>query len=181
MGLNEYADLTKEEYRAMMGIEEAKPPSNDNEPADFIDGGNENYQNEFMDAKEFENLSFTSLEEAKMGLARETSMIIKRLGLKNVEELQSVLDTIDQLSDATDNVEQTLLEKKSNIRTAYIDWCKQFNKKIDETRFITFSDNYDKFEKYFKEKNSPIKLNQRFNQSPTANEFADLTKYRAKF
>ena len=164
MAMNEYADMTKEEYMLAMGIPIPPPKATATQGMDIVEyeedyDGNENYKNEFIDVKEFENLSFTSLEEEKLKLARQTSNIISNLGLKNMDELNTVMQTIDLITSASENVDN-ILERKAKIRTAYLDWCNDYNKPVDEKRFLIFCDNYEKFERYFEERGMSIRLNQ---------------------
>ena len=57
-------------------------------------------------------------------------------------------------------------ELESRVRIAYSDWCKQFEKAYDETRFLQFAKNYLELEEIAKETGKAMVLN----------EYADFTE-----
>jgi colicin import membrane protein len=83
-----------------------------------------------------------------------------QLGLESVEELEAVIDSMDGIADDGSMLEQENLAREARIRSAYMDWCKEFGKKSDESRFPTFSQNFLDMEEFAKESGKEMQLNE---------------------
>jgi hypothetical protein len=83
-----------------------------------------------------------------------------QLGLGSVEELEAAIDSMDGIADDGSMLEQENLAREARIRSAYLDWCKEFGKKSDESRFPTFSQNFLDMEEFAKESGKEMQLNE---------------------
>lgn len=52
------------------------------------------------------------------------------------------------------------LAREARVRSAYLDWCKEYGKEPDESRFPTFSSNFLGMEEYANETGKEMTLNQ---------------------
>merc|ERR1712157_339545 len=105
------------------------------------------------------------LAQASSALAEEEELLAQKLGLENVDELETALDAMEGIADDGGDLDTTAREAR--VRAAYLDWCKEYNKDPDDDgKFVTFKGNYLKMENYAKENGVMMKLNQ----------YADLTE-----
>jgi hypothetical protein len=51
------------------------------------------------------------------------------------------------------------LAREARVRSAYLDWCKQYGKSPDESRYPTFESNFLAMEEYAKESGKAMNLN----------------------
>lgn len=81
------------------------------------------------------------------------------MGYDSVEELEIAMDEMEGIAEDggefTDN-----LAREARVRSVYLDWCKEFGKEPDESRFPTFSENLLAMEEYAKEAGKSMNLNQ---------------------
>ena len=83
---------------------------------------------------------------------------MEQLGLDSVEELEEALDAMDGV--APDGGElDTSISREARVRSSYMEWCKEYGKETDESRFPTFSSNYLAMESYAKENGKTMQLN----------------------
>ena len=82
----------------------------------------------------------------------------EQLGLDSVEELENAIDALEGIG--PDGVENENLAREARVRSAYLDWCKEFGKTSDETRFPQFYDNFLEMEDFAKDTGKEMVLNQ---------------------
>jgi hypothetical protein len=92
--------------------------------------------------------------------------LAKQLGLESVEELEAAIDEMDGIAPDGGPLEGDNLAREARVRSAYLDWCKEYGKESDETRFQQFSSNYLEMEEFAKESGKEMALN----------EYADCTE-----
>ena len=51
-------------------------------------------------------------------------------------------------------------ERESRVRTVYLDWCKNYGKKVNEERYSIFRSNFILMETFAKESGNPVQLNE---------------------
>jgi hypothetical protein len=85
--------------------------------------------------------------------------------LNSVEELEAAMDAFEGI-DEEGVQEPDNLAREARVRSAYIDWCKEYNREQDEARFQTFFDNFLTMEEYAAQEGKEMKLNR----------FADCTE-----
>jgi hypothetical protein len=85
--------------------------------------------------------------------------LAKQLGLKSVEELEVALDSLSGIADDGGELEAENLSREARVRSAYLDWCKQYDKQPEEDRFPIFSSNYLAMEDYAKTSGKEVTLN----------------------
>jgi len=91
--------------------------------------------------------------------------LAKQLGLESVEELEVALDSLEGIAEDGGELD-TSISREARVRSAYLDWCKEYGKEPDEARFTQFSSNYLSMEAYAKENGKEM----------TLNKFADCTE-----
>jgi hypothetical protein len=154
--LNEYADLSMEEYEIVM--------SGGSLPVEEKSG--ESVMSQVAAAAASQSEASTALGEAAASLAEEEEKLAKQLGLESVEEMEAALDAMDGIAADGGELDPTNVSREARVRAAYMDWCKEQGKEVEEARFATFSVNYLAMEEYAKENNVEMKLN----------EYADCTE-----
>jgi hypothetical protein len=92
--------------------------------------------------------------------------LMKLLGLESIEELEVALDSLDGIAPDGGELDTANIAREARIREAYLNWCKEYRKEPDESRFATFSNNFLMLEQYAKESAKEMTLNQ----------YADFTK-----
>jgi hypothetical protein len=88
-----------------------------------------------------------------------------QLGLGSVEELEAALDAFEGVAEDGGEINDNLA-REARVRAAYMEWCRQFNKTQDETRFKVFENNYLTMEEYSQKSDKEMNLN----------AYADCTK-----
>ena len=89
-----------------------------------------------------------------------------QLGLESVDELEAALDSLEGIADDGGVLEGENLAREARIRSAYLDWCKEYGKEPIESRFVQFSSNFLEMEEYANENGKEMLLN----------EYADCTE-----
>lgn len=89
-----------------------------------------------------------------------------QLGLESVEELEAAIDSLEGIAPDGGELEPENLAREARVRSAYLEWCKEYEKDPDETRFTQFSSNYLQMEEYAQESGKAMLLN----------EYADCTE-----
>lgn len=180
LALNEYADYTAEEYEAAMNGEE-NPSSSD-------------VLEQVAEATESQAAASSALQEAADALSEEEQVslalcrsainqecpssrlrpfvsiveqkLAEKLGLDSVEELEAAIDSMEGIAPDGGKLEGDNLAREARVRSAYLNWCKEYGKGPDESRFQQFSTNYLEMEEYAKETGKEMALN----------EYADCTE-----
>ena len=98
--------------------------------------------------------------------------LAKQLGLNSVEELEDAIDAMEGF-DTDGGAFDTSDVREARVRSAYIDWCKSYDKSVDESRFPTFSSNFLAMEEYSKENGREMVLNKY--ADCTEEEYRELT------
>ena len=94
-----------------------------------------------------------------------------QLGLDSVEELEAAIDSMEGIAEDGGEVEN--IAREARVRSAYLDWCKEYRKQPDESRFPTFSSNYLEMEVFAAEAGKEMALNEY--ADCTEEEYAKLT------
>ena len=93
--------------------------------------------------------------------------------MESIEELEQAIDAMDGID--TDGGEiDTSDVREARVRSAYLDWCKEYGKTADESRFPTFSSNFLAMEEYAKENGREMVLNKY--ADCTEEEYRELTQ-----
>ncbi len=79
--------------------------------------------------------------------------------MESVEELEVALDAMEGIADDGGELDPTNISREARVRSAYLEWCKEYGKEADESRFPTFSSNYLAMEEYAKENGKTMQLN----------------------
>lgn len=74
--------------------------------------------------------------------------------------MEKAIDTMEGIAEDGGEIEPDNIAREARIRSAYLDWCKEFGKEQDEERFKVFSDNFLTMEKFAKETGKEMSLNQ---------------------
>lgn len=88
------------------------------------------------------------------------------LGLESVEELEDAIDSMEGIASDGGLLEGDNLAREARVRSAYLEWCKEYGKESNEARFQQFSSNYLEMEEFAKESGKEMALN----------EYADCTE-----
>jgi hypothetical protein len=83
-----------------------------------------------------------------------------------VEELEAAIDEMEGIAPDGGVIEGDNLAREARVRSAYLEWCKEYGKESDETRFQQFSKNFLDMEEFAKETGKEMSLN----------EYADCTE-----
>ena len=75
-------------------------------------------------------------------------------------------------------LDTTNISREARLRDAYMKWCKDFDKEMDESRFAQFTENYLAMEQYAKENNKEMELNKYADCSEK--EYIQLTTRKVK-
>merc|ERR1719437_12445 len=78
--------------------------------------------------------------------------------MDSIEEMEQALDAIEGI-DVDGGAIDTSDVREARVRSAYMDWTREYGKKIDEARFLTFQSNYLVMEEYAKENGKEMVLN----------------------
>lgn len=83
-----------------------------------------------------------------------------QLGLNSVEELELAIDEMEGISEEGTAMESDNLAREARVRSAYMEWCKEYNKEQDELRFPQFYKNFLEMEEFAKESGKEMVLNE---------------------
>lgn len=83
-----------------------------------------------------------------------------------MEELEAAIDEMEGIAPDGSFVEGDNLAREARVRSAYLEWCKEYGKESDETRFQQFSKNFLDMEEFASETGKEMSLN----------EYADCTE-----
>jgi membrane protein involved in colicin uptake len=81
------------------------------------------------------------------------------LGLDSVEELEGAIDAMEGIAEDGSELDTTNISREARLRSAYMDWCKEYGKESDEARFQTFTSNYLAMEEYAEQNGKEMQLN----------------------
>ena len=87
-----------------------------------------------------------------------------------MDEMEAAIDSMQGIADDGAQIESDNIAREARIRSAYIEWCKNFGKESDESRFKVFSENFLTMERFAAESGKEMTLNQ----------FADFTEAEYK-
>jgi len=170
--LNEYGDMTEEEYVAMMAGGGGEATAE----VDVTSTPEKGPLETFMEASEAQSEASIALAEAADALAEEEEKLAKQLGMNSIEELEDAIDAMEGY-DTDGGAIDTSDVREARVRSAYMDWCKEYGKTVDETRFPTFSSNFLAMEEYSRENGREMVLNKY--ADCTEEEYRILTEERA--
>jgi hypothetical protein len=89
-----------------------------------------------------------------------------QLGLDSVEDLELAIDEMEGISEDGTMMESDNLAREARVRSSYMEWCKEYNKQQDESRFPQFYKNFLEMEQFALESGKDMVLN----------EYADFTE-----
>lgn len=158
MELNEYADLTLDEYERALGNSGASSSG---------------LAREAQLGASAQAGASAALADASQALAEEEQKLAEMLGLSSVEELEASIDAMEGIAEDGGELDSDNLAREARVRAAYIAWCKENNKKPDEKRYSIFETNYLAMEKYANESGTEMQLNAF--ADCTADEYSKLT------
>jgi len=111
-----------------------------------------------LDALQAQDAAAGAIGDATAALAEEEQKLAKKLGLESVDELEEALDAMAGI--APDGGElDTTISREARVRSSYMEWCKEYGKETDESRFSTFSLNFLAMESYAKDNGKTMQLN----------------------
>lgn len=83
----------------------------------------------------------------------------EKLGFDSVDDMESAIDAMEGIADDGGKIEADSMAREARVRSAYLDWCKEYGKEQDESRFKVFYDNFLVMEKFAKESGKEMSLN----------------------
>ena len=86
--------------------------------------------------------------------------LASKLGFKDVDEMEAAIDSMQGIAEDGGEIESDNIAREARIRSAYMDWCKEYGKESDESRFKVFADNFLIMEKFAEESGKEMTLNQ---------------------
>jgi len=147
MALNEYGDCTEEEFQALVNMKQQPTSTGD-------------VLGRAVEAAQSQSQASSALEDAANALAEDEEMLAKQLGLESVEELEVALDSLQGIAADGGELESDNLAREARIRSAYLNWCKDYNKEPDESRYPVFANNFLVMEEYATQAGKEMTLNQ---------------------
>ncbi len=93
----------------------------------------------------------------------------------SIAELEEAIDAMEGF-DTDGGAIDTSDVREARVRSAYLDWCKEYERKPDEARFPTFSSNFLAMEEYAEENKREMVLNKY--ADCTEEEYRKLTEGR---
>mmetsp|Transcript_3226 Transcript_3226/g.4808 ORF Transcript_3226/g.4808 Transcript_3226/m.4808 type:complete len:484 (+) Transcript_3226:39-1490(+) len=153
--LNEYGDYSSAEYEAAMAAADSSNPKESDADGGVLDKA--------VESAQIQSQASNALSEAADALAEEEEKLATQLGLENVEELEAALDALEGVDE--EGIQENLA-REARIRSAYLEWCKKYDKESDESRFEVFSQNFLAMEEYAKQSGREMNMN----------EYADLSE-----
>ena len=98
--------------------------------------------------------------------------------MSSVEELEDAIDAMEGFSDDGGALDTSDV-REARVRSAYMDWCREYGNAIDEGRFPTFSSNFLAMEEYSRENGREMVLNKY--ADCTEEEYRKLTEGECVF
>ena len=86
--------------------------------------------------------------------------LAEQLGFDNIDEMEQAIDSMQGIGEEGVEIENDDMAREARIRSAYMDWVKEYGKESDETRFKVFFDNFLTMEKFAEESGKEMSLNQ---------------------
>ena len=74
--------------------------------------------------------------------------------------MEQAIDSMQGIGEEGVEIENDDMAREARIRSAYMDWVKEYGKESDETRFKVFFDNFLTMEKFAEESGKEMSLNQ---------------------
>jgi hypothetical protein len=105
-------------------------------------------------------------------------LLAKQLGLDSVDELEIALDSMEGIAADGGELEKENISREARVRSAYLEWCKEYGKEPVESRFVTFASNFLAMESYARESGREMSLNRYADCSEE--EYLELTGQRQK-
>lgn len=155
LDLNEFADMTAEEYMANGDAENVSGEAPTNDVMETI-----------METSAAQEEASNAIDEASAAVAEEEQKLAEKLGLESVEDLEAAIDAIDGIAEDGTEVDTTNSSEDVDVRSAYLSWCEEFGKEIDEAKYPNFMLNYLAAYNLAKESGNEMTLNM----------YADLTE-----
>merc|ERR1719354_501338 len=84
---------------------------------------------------------------------------------------------MEGIADDGGELDTTNVSREARVRASYLEWCKEYGKETDESRFPTFSSNFLAMEAYAKANDKTMQLNKYADCSE--DEYAALTSGNA--
>jgi len=112
-----------------------------------------------MESSAAQNEATNAIEEANAAVAEEEQKLAEKLGLDSVEELETAMDAMDGIAEDGGEVDPANISLDIDVRSAYINWCKEYEKETDESRYPTFMFNYLTMDQLAKESSKTMELN----------------------
>jgi hypothetical protein len=130
---------------------------------------------------------FVSAESRSHLLWPIVQKLAAQLGLGSVEELEAAIDSMEGISEEGTAIDGDNLAREARVRSAYMDWCKEYGKEQDETRFPQFYSNFLEMEEFAKESGKEMVLNEyadfseeEYEKLTSEKEEADASAAKAK-
>lgn len=86
--------------------------------------------------------------------------LAEQLGFDNIDEMEQAIDSMQGIGEEGVEIENDDMAREARIRSAYMDWVKEYGKESDEARFKVFYDNFLTMEKFAEESGKEMSLNQ---------------------
>lgn len=84
--------------------------------------------------------------------------LAEQLGMSSIEELEEAIDAMEGIDTDGGSIDTSDV-REARVRSAYLEWCKEYGKEPDESRFPTFTTNFLAMEEYAQENNREMVLN----------------------
>jgi len=138
------------DVRSMESLEETKEAP---EEAPLSVMGN------IMESSAAQNEAANAIEEATAAMAEDEQKLAEKLGLESVEDLEAAIDGMDGIAEDGGELDPANTSEDTDVRSAYINWCKEFGQETDESRYPTFMFNYLAMENLANESGKAMELN----------------------
>ena len=84
----------------------------------------------------------------------------EQLGFDNIHQMEAAIDSMQGISEDGVEIESDDMAREARVRSAYMDWVKEYGKESDESRFKVFFENFLTMEKFAEESGKEMSLNQ---------------------
>merc|ERR1740136_242566 len=112
-----------------------------------------------MESSAAQNEAANAIEEATAAMAEDEQKLAEKLGLESVEDLEAAIDELDGIAEDGGELDPANTSEDTDVRSAYINWCKEFGQETDESRDPTFMFNYLAMENLANESGKAMELN----------------------